>query len=243
MDVCIITGASKGLGQALSKRLHESGYCVYGLARSKGGMHGMHVECDLSNPMQVQSAMGNILEMIDLNAIQSICLFNNAADLNPIVPVGKSTADEIDRSLRINLTAPAILSSMFIRQTRTFGGGKRIINIISKTAEKPFSGLSLYCMAKAGVEQLTRCVALEQEGAENPVIIVSVDPGTMDTGMQETIRATSVDHFPYSEHFRKRYENNGLPNPETVADFVVEVAGRDDLINGGRYAFLDRHKL
>lgn len=240
MEVYIISGTSKGLGQALSKRLHESGNRVFGLSRSKGGTQGLHLACDLSRPVQISSAMDRIFEMIDLDTVRSVCLVNNAADINPIVPTGQATAEEIDRSLRINLSAPAILTSIFINRTKAFGGDRKIVNITSNAARESYFGLSLYCVAKAGLEQLGRCVALEQESCECPAKIISIDPGIMDTSMQEIIRSTSAENFPTGDRYRKRHENKELLRPESVADFVVECLHRDDLVNGGRYAFTDR---
>ncbi|MEN8254337.1 MAG: SDR family NAD(P)-dependent oxidoreductase [Verrucomicrobiota bacterium] len=240
MEVYIISGASKGLGQALSQQLHEGGHCVYGLSRNKGGTHGLYVECDFSDIAKTEFALNSIFQKLDFDAIESMTLINNAADLNPIVPIGKATSSEIDRALKINLAAPAILTSLFIEKTEGFPGRRRLVNITSRTAQKPYYGLSLYCMSKAGLEHLGACVVLEQAGRPNPVEVILIDPGSMDTPMQETIRAACPEYFKAVEHFRSRYENGELPSPKTVAKFVVDRIDRDQWVNGETCRFLEQ---
>lgn len=242
MEVYIISGASKGLGQALSRQLHESGHGVYGLSRSKGGTCGRYVECDFSDIVKTELALNEVLQQLDFDTADSVTLINNAADLNPVLPVGKATPSEIERSLKINLIAPAVLTSLFIEKTESFSGRRRIVNITSKTGQTPYYGLSLYCMAKAGLEQLSACVVLEQAEQANPVEILLVDPGSMDTPMQEVIRAACPEYFPAVEHFRSRYENGELPSPETVAKFVVECINKDQRGQGEMYRFLEETK-
>jgi len=240
MNVYIISGASKGLGQALSKQLHDQGGCVFGISRSKGETAGQFVECDLSDAGQVSTAIEKVFTAIEFGKTDAITLINNAADLSPITPIGKAIPEQIKKGLDINLIAPTILTSIFIQKTQAFQGRRRVVNVSSKAAIQVYFGLSLYCMAKAGLEQLSRCVALEQEGQENPAHIISLDPGPMNTPMQETIRSSDPDSFPYVDQFRKRYKNGELPAPEAIAEFVVDCINNDNLVSGGRYGFMDR---
>lgn len=242
MEFYIISGASKGLGKALSRQLHESGHCVYGLSRSKGETHGIYVECDFSDTVKTGLALNEILRKLDSDVVESVTLINNAADLNPIIPVGMATPAEIESALKINLTAPAVLTSLFIEKTEPFPGRRRIVNITSKTGQSPYYGLSLYCMAKAGLEQLSACVVLEQAEQPNPVEVLLVDPGAMDTPMQDDIRAACPEYFPAVEHFRSRYENGELPSPEIVAKFVIECINKDQRGQGEMYRFPEETK-
>lgn len=240
MNIYIITGASKGLGRALSRQLNDQGSQVVGLSRSKGGTVGRFVECDLSDADRIPAAMDEVFALIDFEQVDAVTLINNAADLSPIVPAGKATPAQIKKCFDINLIAPTILTSIFIHKTRAFQGRKCVVNVTSKAAEKAYFGLSLYCSSKAGMDRLGRCVALEQESQQSPVLMLSVDPGSMDTHMQETIRGASPVDFPDVEYFKGRHNNGELPSPEAVAEFIISCINKEDVVNGGRYCFAER---
>ena len=108
------------------------------------------------------------------------------------MPADKAGPLEIVRNIQINLTAPAVLLSGFIRHTQNWKMRKLVLNISSGAAVRPYFGWSAYCASKAGLEHFSRCAALEQKSRENPVTILSINPGVIDTSMQEKIRKTPV---------------------------------------------------
>ena len=104
-------------------------------------------------------------------------------------------------AIALNLTAPMILSNAFIMKLKDFEGTKRIVNISSGAGRNAYEGWGTYCTTKAGLDHFSRVVALEQENAEYPVDIVSIAPGIIDTGMQETIRGSKEEAFPLLDQF------------------------------------------
>ena len=82
----------------------------------------------------------------------------------------------------------------FVRHLRRRGGEGVLVNVSSGAARKPYAGWSVYCAAKAAVDRMTECVALEE--AAHGLRAYALAPGVIDTDMQALIRATPAARFP-----------------------------------------------
>lgn len=233
MKYFIITGTSRGLGEALSKKLMGNGNQLFCISRSENstlinsaqerGASLEYIAFNLLDVNQIGELMKKIFEKINKDDAESIVLINNAGTVTPIKPIENCTDNEIANNIQLNLTAPMILTSCFISLTESINTDKRIINISSGAGKKPYFGWSNYCSAKAGLDLFTRCVGVEQEDKENPVKIISFAPGIIDTEMQEEIRATKKDDFKDLERFISFKEEGKLLSPDQVADCVLHV--------------------
>jgi NADP-dependent 3-hydroxy acid dehydrogenase YdfG len=96
----------------------------------------------------------------------------------------------------------------------------RILNISSGAAVTAYPGWSVYGGTKAGLDHFSRTVAAEQTG--NAVKVVSLYPGVIDTGMQETIRHSDPELFPNKERFDKLKSEGQLATPEATARRVLD---------------------
>ncbi len=242
MNYYIITGASKGLGFELSKLLLNGDNTLFLLNRTeneelgqmaeKAGAKVVFKEIDLDAVFAIEDTMGEIFEEIDLLGASKIALINNAGAIKPIKPMDKVEDHEIVKSINLNLTAPLILTSSFLRRVKEFNGDKRIITISSGAGKRPISGWGSYCVAKCGVDMMTRVVALEAE--ESGVKCISFGPGVMDTDMQATIRSSSEEDFKDLERFIGFKEEGKLLPASVVAEKVHYLLyTEDDFENGG----------
>lgn len=240
-DVYLITGTSRGLGQALVAQLAAQGHKVFGLQRNLDEkVEGVHyLECDLSNIKKLPDMMDHIFDEIDLKKTSSITLINNAAVLNPIKSIQNASLEEISENITVNLTALIALTSVFIQKTQKENLKKTVINISSGAAQKAYDGWSLYCSAKAGVDMFTRCVGLEQSRQSHPVTIFSFYPNVMDTGMQKAIRDSSQEDFPSVERFIDYKKNQKLLSPDFVAKTLLDFSHHDEIESGGIYNIED----
>lgn len=93
-------------------------------------------------------------------------------------------------------------------------------------AETPFAGMSAYCSSKAGLNMFTECVSMEQQNAANPVRLVAVYPGMIDTGMQSAARNSEVDRLPTAHFFRQAYDEGTLETPEQTAEKIIRLLKR-----------------
>ena len=94
------------------------------------------------------------------------------------------------RNLQINLVGAYNVVRAVLDGMMTAGGGT-IVNVSSGAAHRPLEGWSAYCAGKAGLAMVTRSIALETAG--KGIRIFGFSPGTIDTDMQVTIRASGIN--------------------------------------------------
>ncbi len=104
----IITGTSKGIGEQLAKMLLENGSYVYGISRGISDnlaecTNYIHFNFDLSNILEIERLLNEILDQIDINTSEMICLINNAAMLEPLKSIEQCSAEEINKNLQLKL--------------------------------------------------------------------------------------------------------------------------------------------
>jgi benzil reductase ((S)-benzoin forming) len=124
--------------------------------------------------------MKNIISSIDMSNVEGIYLVNNAAVISPVVFIDSGKVKDITNNINVNLLAPIVLTSLFIRLTSEFNAERRILNISSRSVKNLHPGMSLYSAAKAGLDVFTQCVGLEQNLNASPVKVVSIWPGMID---------------------------------------------------------------
>lgn len=223
----IVTGASKGIGFELSKQLKAKGKKVIGIARTMPEDGDIFVSADLSDTDSLENIITSIIdEHIEIAA--SFTLINNAGMVDPIGLIGSVQAEVIAKAIAVNLTAPMLITNAFISRLENFGSEKRIVNISSGAGRKAYEGWGTYCTTKAGLDHFSSVVTLEQETAKYPVEIVAIAPGIIDTGMQETIRASEADAFPLLDRFIDYKEQGLLSSAEETAKKLISFMENED---------------
>ena len=196
--VAIVTGASRGIGAAAALALGEAGASVVLAARTTAqaeanarqinaaGGKAAAIACDVSDYAACQRLVQETTERFGPPDV----LVNNAGVIEPISMVGEADPAELARSIEINLIGAyyvirAVLPGMIER------GHGDIINVSSGAAHRPLEGWSAYCAGKAGLAMLTRSIDLEHRAAG--IRVFGFQPGTTDTDMQVTIRASGIN--------------------------------------------------
>jgi len=236
----IITGASSGLGAEITKHLLSEENYVYCLSRTENdeikkqasGYKYNYYSIDLTNVMGVDLILQDIFTTIDPENIDSITLINNAASVSPIKHIQYCTQEEIMASIQLNLTAPIMLTSSFIRLSSEWCVKRRIVNISSGSAQYPAQSMSLYCSTKSAMNMFSRCVGLEQDDEPNAVQIFAVDPGMMDTEMQKIARDSDSE---LSDFFSKQKLEGKLSDPAHVARKIIALNNSPIIKNGDTY--------
>ena len=232
--ILIITGGSKGLGLGLAKEYHKNGYRVISISRSKAEKlyFEEQYQCDLSKTETIESVIKEIFSHLDKKNTQQLTLINNAGDLGTVNTLENLTPLEISYTIQVNLTAPMILSSQFIKLAQDWNCRKQIINISSGAAVNPYESWVMYCASKAGLDMMTKVVSKEQKELANGVSIVSIYPGIVDTDMQEKARNTPKEHFKAVQRFIDFYEHGNLVSPKQVAQKIYHLDVEGELKNG-----------
>ncbi|PLS02617.1 (S)-benzoin forming benzil reductase [Neobacillus cucumis] len=245
MKYAIITGASKGLGESIAKRLLQEQIAVISVSRTENielknlaiekGIEFKHVSCNLSLEKEIQEVFMEIAHCIFEKNPTEILLFNNAGVIEPIQKVGNLDQTPIIRNIKVNLIAPILITNLFLSQAPLTNTKVTVINVTSGAAIRSFEGWSVYGSSKAGLNMFTQTTAIEQADLKTKNVIIGFSPGVMDTGMQETIRSTSGDAFKELEKFKEYKEKNLLLETDTVAQRLVELVLRGNPESGRVY--------
>ncbi|MGE5776677.1 MAG: SDR family NAD(P)-dependent oxidoreductase [Chloroflexota bacterium] len=233
MKLLLITGGSRGLGQALCEQFEAKGYKILEFSRS--APYEYSIRTDLSNPETSRLAVGNVIRSVDPDQLQELIVISNAGMLEPIGPTASKLHADVVRNMNTNFVSAVLVLTEIIARFQTAACRKVIVNISSGAALKGRAGWSLYCAAKAGMENFIRSLALEQQTQPQPFIPFNIDPGVIDTEMQALIRATSPSDFPDVETFIQRKEQGSLVSPDQVAAAIIRILEQPSLSSGERY--------
>lgn len=227
-QVAWVTGAGRGIGRAAALAVAEQGAAVALVSRtqheveqaaeeihSRGG-RAIASLLDVSNwdmvswtAQQIEAALGPI----DL-------LVNNAGVLDPLGKLWETAPEQAGRLIDINLSGAyycmrAVLPGMVRR------GRGVVVNISSGAAARVAPGWSVYAASKAGLDQLTRSVALDLK--DTAIRVYSLYPGLVETKMLQTLRAATPDQLPPDrrQHFIDQKEAGKVLPPEDPARAIV----------------------
>jgi 3-oxoacyl-[acyl-carrier protein] reductase len=216
-DYVIITGASKGLGLAISQQAAANGYAVIAIARQ------------LSEPFRaLQQAYPQLVnfhaaDLADLDKIPELCkqlikqygrpyaLINNAAVGHDGV-LATMPNSAIEQLMRLNIQAPILLSKYLVRSMLLNRKG-RIINISSIIAKTGFNGLSVYAASKAALEGFSKSLA--REVGKAGITVNCVAPGYMQTDMTSSLQGEKL------ESVKRRSPLGKLATVDDVAAMVM----------------------
>lgn len=154
----LITGAARGIGEAIADIYKENGYDVIAPTRS---------EMDLSN-------VDSINQFIERNKNEYFDVIINNAGINEVNLIEDISDDEIQRTIQINLIAPIMLLRAFVGKMKDFHYG-RVINIGSIWAVVSKDGRCVYSATKNGIHGVTNTLAVEL--APYNILVNTVCPG------------------------------------------------------------------
>ncbi|MDP5241311.1 SDR family NAD(P)-dependent oxidoreductase [Uliginosibacterium sp. 31-16] len=219
MKLAIISGGSRGLGAALCRQYRDAGFELVEFSRS--APHPFSVACDFTNPAQVAHSVAERLAPLAAGqAVSELVIISNAAMLDPIGPVSRKAPAAVQANLNASLVSAILFMSEAIRYFQSSAARKTLVSISSGAATKGHAGWSLYCAAKAGLDNFMRALTLEQALEARPFRTLIIDPGIMDTAMQADIRASSREDFPSVERFQGFLRDGALRTPEQIATAI-----------------------
>jgi NAD(P)-dependent dehydrogenase (short-subunit alcohol dehydrogenase family) len=232
LDHFVLTGASRGLGRAMAQQLRGRGVRLLTLSRQPdAALDGPGIEqwaVDLSQPAEAASRLRAWVSALPREQMRSLTLVNNAASLAPLAPLGEVDADELSRALRVGLEAPMLLTAAFLAASAGLAIPRRVLNISSGLGRFAMAGSAVYCAAKAGLDHLSRAVALEEAARPHGARIVSLAPGVVDTDMQLQLRSADPQAFGERERFASLKAEGRLDSAEAAATKVLAWLERAD---------------
>ena len=238
MIVCLVTGASRGIGSEISDRLCREGYYVVGTSTTINGS-------DLISERLGSKGHGCILDVTNDKQVRELSSSMKDKGISPLVIICNAGITKDNLLLRMssedwrsvietNLTSCFNLASAFIRpMTRAKFG--RIIHISSVVGHLGNAGQVNYSASKAGIEGLTR--ALAREFAGRSITVNSVAPGFIDTDMTENLpeinRRNLVQQIPLKRLGTKAEVASAVSY--LVSKDAGYITGSTIHVNGGLY--------
>lgn len=215
----IVTGASRGLGKAITERLTEKGEKVVGLARSVNGLSIEAIKCDVSNYASVKNASREVKQLK-----QPVKAFINAAgvaSMNLAVTTDETTVQKL---IQTNLVGTIYCCQLFapimLRQKRG-----SFINFSTIAVALALKGESVYAASKAGVESFSRTFAREM--ADFNVRVNCIAPGPIQTDLLKGITDTQIKKITSKQVIPKQFQKSD------VCDLVeLLIDGRASSLSG-----------
>lgn len=228
----IVTGAGKGLGKSIARAFAREGANVMMMDLDEGALNRAADEIRQTGWERVMSRAGDVSNEHDVSETVSETLarfhgldilVNNAGIIGP----PRFVEDTDTKNWNITIGSNLGGFFLFTRAVLPHMIGKRqgkIINIVSGLGEMPFPRFCAYAVSKAGGIQFTRSIASEME--PYGIQVNAIDPGVMDTGMQEAILrlGSEVLGEDVYQQFKEYKEDHLLKNPDDVAPLAVFLA-------------------
>jgi benzil reductase ((S)-benzoin forming) len=232
----LVTGTSRGIGAAVAARLLERGWCVAGVARHRAAIDHpayRHLAVDLADPGALASAIeGECGALVVDPKWRRVGLVNNAALGGALAPLETIDPVELARVAAVNWIAPTWLIGFMLRRAGS-GVALRIVNVSSGAAVRAFPGLGDYCGSKAALRMIGMVAAAELDSplrvtpAPSDTAILSYEPGTVDTSMQEAARSRPLAEYPWGGLFRDFAATGALVPPALPAADIVDFLEAD----------------
>jgi NAD(P)-dependent dehydrogenase (short-subunit alcohol dehydrogenase family) len=224
--VAIVTGASKGIGEAIARTLAQYGAKVVISSRKQADLDELAIEIlkqTGSEVLALAAHSGDMAQMQTLleKTIETFggvdVLVNNAAT-NPVFgPVLDCSGDAFDKIMQINVKSPFEFSKMVFPEMQKRGGGS-IVNISSIAGSTPDPGLGMYSVSKAALNMLTKVLA--KEWGQAGIRVNALSPGLIKTKFSQAL----WENPKMLEHFTKRLPIARMGTVDEIAALVLYLA-------------------
>ena len=235
--VALVTGASKGIGEAIARGLAEFGAKVVVSSRKQAavddvaaslkadGLEATGIAANMGNADEIEALLSRTLEVyggVDI-------LVNNAA-ANPVYgPIQNTDAGAFDKIIDVNLKGPLLLCQRAYPTLKQRGGGS-IIHISSIGGLRPESGIGLYSVSKAAIINLTQAMA--QDWGADGIRVNAICPGLIKTRFSEALWRDDNTRA----HFESDIPLGRIGEPGDIVGLAVFLASdASGYCSGGHY--------
>ena len=216
---CLITGATGGVGKEVSIQLADQSCNLFLTGRNKKKLESLKKLLIKNNPdINIEYKEGDLTRLSDIKNIVTnakhhfgnIDILINCAGIFMIKSIGKSTVEDFDKSINLNVRAPFILSREFSKDMVSKKWG-RIVLIGSSSSYSGFENGSVYCTSKHSILGLSRALNIELK--KKNVRVMCISPSSTKTNMGKI----SVDQ-----------DFNTFLNPKEVAEYIIFILSFDN---------------
>jgi NAD(P)-dependent dehydrogenase (short-subunit alcohol dehydrogenase family) len=253
MQIVVVTGASSGIGRAAAARFGRDGAAVLAVGRQAAALQDVAQEVERAGgrctPFEADVTAADAPDAIVAAAVTAFGGLTTLVNAAGIFSAGavEQTADAAwDELLDVNLRAPfrlmrAATPHLIASQRAATTPTASVVNVSSVTGLRAFPGIVGYCVSKAGLDQLTRCAALEL--APQGVRVNAVNPGVVVTDLHRRAGFTEETYAAFLERAQETHPLGRPGQPEEIADLIAFLAsaragwitGETISIDGGRH--------
>jgi NAD(P)-dependent dehydrogenase (short-subunit alcohol dehydrogenase family) len=236
----LVTGATSGIGRATALRFAEEGARVALVARSAEGLkevageiksnggEAVEISADVMNESDARRAVAETVERFG-----GLDVLVNAAGIISNGTVENTALADWDAMMNVNLRSVFYLMQLSAPHLEKRPGS--VVNVSSVTGLRAFPGVLAYCVSKAGVDQLTRCAALEL--APKGVRVNAVNPGVVVTEIHRRGGMNEENYAAFLERSKTTHPIGRVGTPEEVAELILYLASdRAAWITGATYS-------
>jgi NAD(P)-dependent dehydrogenase (short-subunit alcohol dehydrogenase family) len=236
----LVTGATSGIGHATALRFASEGARVALVGRDAeslkrtaeevraAGGEALEVQADVTVEAHARRAVETATE-----AFGGLDVLVNAAGIISNGTVETTQLDDWDAMMNVNLRSVFHLMQMCVPYLEKRPGN--VVNVSSVTGLRAFPGVLAYCVSKAGVDQLTRCAALEL--AAKGVRVNAVNPGVVVTEIHRRGGMNDEKYAGFLEHSKRTHPLGRVGSAAEVAELIFFLASdRAAWITGATYS-------
>ncbi len=198
----IVTGANRGLGEAIVKRLSNKGEDVIGLVRSKKDLKKNSIQCDVADYLSVKNAAKEIKNMK-----KSLKAFINVAGIASMNMAVTTDEDTVKKLIQTNLVGTIFCCQLFapimLRQKKGC-----FINFSTIAVELAIKGESIYAASKAGVETFSKSFAREM--ADFNIRVNCIAPGPIQTDLLKGVTDTQIKKIVSQQVIQKQFSKSDV---------------------------------
>lgn len=225
--VALVTGASSGIGRASALLFARNGARVVAVGRNEGDLGGLRDEAGIHSGT-IKTHLADVLEYSQIDRLVSetvdqfgqIDVLVNSAGIIKNGTIEDTSLDEWDKMMNINLKSVFYLMQKCIPHLEASKGN--IVNVSSVTGTRAFPGVLAYCVSKAGVDQLTRCAALEL--AKKGIRVNAVNPGVVETNLHKRGGMGLEDYERFLANAANTHPLGRAGHPSEVAELIYFLA-------------------
>jgi NAD(P)-dependent dehydrogenase (short-subunit alcohol dehydrogenase family) len=225
--VAIVTGASSGIGRATARLFAINGASVVAVGRNEAELGKLRDEArEGDGSVRIQLADMTELSQVDRSVTETVEHFGkidilvNAAGIIKNGNIEDTTLDDWDKMLNINLRSVFYMMQKCVPHLVETRGN--IVNVSSVTGPRAFPNVLAYCVSKAGVDQLTRCAALEL--APKGVRVNAVNPGVVVTNLHKRSGMDDEKYAAFLKHSGTTHPIGRPGNADEVAELIMFLA-------------------
>jgi NAD(P)-dependent dehydrogenase (short-subunit alcohol dehydrogenase family) len=235
----LVTGASSGIGRRVALTLASLGAPVTVTARRSEPLELLVSEIQGAGG-RAQAVVGDVREehhaaeavSKTVEAFGGLTILVNNAGVIGAGPVESTTTEEWDRILDVDLKGPFLICRAAVPQLKGRTGAT-VVNVSSVTGRRPYPNLAPYCVAKAGLDMFTKCLALEL--APHGVRVNAINPGVVQSNLH-TATGTVPDYDAFLTRSKETHPLGFVGQPEDAAELIAFlVSDRARWITGGLF--------